>query len=40
MGQMGTQHTFALETDFLGNALGCMVVRIGDQLEPLQPEVF
>jgi len=29
-----------LEPDFLSYALGCMVVRIGDQLEPLQPEVF
>ena len=40
MSQVRAQHSFALETDLLRNALGREVVRIGDQLEPLQPQVF
>jgi hypothetical protein len=40
MREVGAQHTFALETDLLRNALGRVVLRIGDQLEPLQPEIF
>src|SRR6266550_1071877 len=40
MKQVGAQHTFALETDLLRNALGGAVVRIGDQLESLQLKVF
>jgi hypothetical protein len=36
MPQVSAQHALALEADFLGNALRGDVVRIGDQLEPLE----
>jgi len=39
MKEVGAQHTFAPEADLLRNTLRSVVVRIGDQLEPLQPEV-
>jgi hypothetical protein len=40
MGQMGPENTFTLETHLLRNPLGCMVLRVPDQLEALQPEIF
>jgi len=40
MRQMRAQHSFALETHFLGNSLGCVVVRVRNELEPLEAEVF
>src|SRR5438128_2780433 len=40
MEQVGAQHPFALEPNLLRDALRTTVVRVGDQLEPLESEIF
>src|SRR2546421_12539748 len=40
MEQVGAQNTLALEPDLLSNPLRSAVVRVGDQLEPLESEIF
>src|SRR5437016_2826074 len=40
MEQVGAQHALALESDLLSNPLRSAVVRVGDQLEPLESEIF
>jgi hypothetical protein len=39
MPQVCAQQALALEADLLGDALRGDVVRIGDELEPLEPQL-